>query len=474
MKKNNIIYCRCSTDMQKLEHQIKSCTEYAEKLDIKIDEVVQDFNISAYSTSYLKRPGLQKLLDIAEGGLLESVIVFESSRLSRGGTLEGGIILDRLTKCNVKVYSVTEGCLNENELSELLNSIRFFQNKLESKKTSERIRSSMNKRRENHFHLGGHTPFGYIKKGNKLEIDPDLKLVIIKIFETYITHGTGKTLEYLKEQGITKSSRSLMGILKNKIHCGYPYKNNDTDIYIPELEIIPLQTFLEAQRAMSSRYTQNNKRHVYHNKSDRVLEGLVYHNCGNKMYIVRNSKGVTSYRCEKCIKGKAMVQKSFSANKLESIVNERVTEFFNKLNKEELKRKYDENCNNELTESKNKLNHIEKLLAIKYKTIENGNQKLQELLLQNASMQMIEIITDSINQIKNDISTLESTKDELLVKIANQKQIQSQKMKLSEQLLDFKYLYSQATDEQKKVILHQILDKVIITDWNNIEVVFKN
>ena len=223
-----------------------------------------------------------------------------------------------------------------------------------------------------------------------------------------------------------------------------------------------------------NRYTQNNKKHVYHNKSDRALEGLVYHNCGNKMYIVCNSKGVTSYRCEKCIKDKAMVQKSFSANKLESIVNERITDFFNKLNKEELKRKYEEGCDNELTENKNQLHRIDGLLAIKHRTIENGNQKLQELLLQNANMQIFEIITDSMNQIKRDISELEATKEELLVKIANQKQIQSQKMKLSEQLLDFKYLFSQATDEQKKVILHQILDKVIITDWNNIEVVFKN
>lgn len=414
-----------------------------------------------------------EIRSLASQGKINCLLVYESSRLSRNH-LQGQIVIDELTKYGITIHSATEGILNKNELDALMNSFRFFSNQLESKKMSERIRSSMSKRRELGYHLGGHTSFGYIKKGNKLEIDPDLNLVIIKIFETYITHGTGKTLEYLSSIGITKSSRSLMGILKNKIYCGYPYKNKDTDIYVPELEIIPLQTFLEAQRAMSSRYTQNNRKHVYHNKSDRVLEGLVYHNCGNKMYIVRNSKGVTSYRCEKCIKGKAMVQKSFSANKLESIVNERVTEFFNKLNKEELKKKYEANCSNELTESKNKLNHIEKLLAIKYKTIENGNQKLQELLLQNASMQMIEIITDSINQIKNDISTLESTKEELLVKIANQKQIQSQKMKLSEQLLDFKYLYSQATDEQKKVILHQILDKVIITDWNNIEVVFKN
>ena len=132
-----IIYARCSTNHQELEHQISSCKNYADTLGLKIGDVITDFNVSAYSTSYLTREGLQHVLTLAENNEIENLIIFESSRLSRGGTLEGGIILDRLTKCGVKVYSVTEGCLNENELSELLNSIRFFQNKLESKKTSE-------------------------------------------------------------------------------------------------------------------------------------------------------------------------------------------------------------------------------------------------------------------------------------------------------------------------------------------------
>lgn len=465
-----IIYVRCSTNHQELEHQISSCKNYADTLGLKIGDVITDFNVSAYSTSYLAREGLQQVLTLAEDGQISNLVVFESSRLSRGGTLEGSMIIDRLTRCNVKVYSVTEGCLNENELSELLNSIRFFQNKLESKKTSERIKSSMNKRREHGYHLGGHTPFGYIKQGNKLAIDNELKPIIIKMFNIYINEGMSKTIEFFKEQGYSKSDRTIMNMLKNKTYCGYLYKNNDK--YIKELDIIGLETFLECQKCIANRYTQNHKT-VYHNKSDVLLEGLCFHSCGHKMYIVRNKQGVTSYRCEQCIKNRIDTQKSFSANKVEAIVDTYVKQFFSTLNKEELRKQYEESCNNQLDYNKTQLERINKIIAIKDKTIENGNQKLQELLLQNASVQMLEIITDSINQVKSDQETLVVTRDKLINDIANQKHLQNEKIKLSEKLLDMKYLYSKANYEQKKQLLHQVLDRVVIHSWNDIEVVFK-
>lgn len=458
--------------MQKLEHQIKSCKEYADTLGLEIDDIIQDFNVSAFSVSYLKREGLQRVLSLAEDGQISNLVVFESSRLSRGGTLEGGIILDRLTRCNVKVYSVTEGCLNENELSELLNSIRFFQNKLESKKTSERIKSSMSKKRLNNEFLGNHIAFGYLRKDKHLVIDEKLKHIIVKMFNVYINEGLSKTLEYLKNEGYSKSDRTVQNMLKNKIYCGFPYKNNDNDKYIKELDIIGLETFLLAQKVMKSRYTQNMKT-VYHNKSDVLLEGLCFHSCGHKMYIVRNKQGVTSYRCEQCIKNRIDTQKSFSAKKVEAIVDTYVKGFFSTLNKEELRKQYEESLNQQLVDFKTQLERINKLIAIKDKTIKNGNKKLQELLLQNASIQMIEVITDSINQVKTDQVSLVQSRDKLINTIANYEQIQQEKIKLSEKLLDMKYLYSKANYEQKKQLLHQVLDRININSWNDIEIVFK-
>lgn len=470
--KKTIIYCRCSTNQQELQHQIDSCKKYADTLNLKVDDIIQDFNVSAFSTSYLKREGLQSVLALAEDNQISNLIVFESSRLSRGGTLEGGMIIDRLTRCNVKVYSCTEGCLNENELSELLNSIRFFQNKLESKKTSQRIKSSMSKKRLNNEFLGNHIAFGYLRKEKHLVIDKKLKHIIVKMFNVYINEGLSKTLEYLKNEGYSKSDRTVQNMLKNKIYCGFPYKNNDNDKYIKELDIIGLETFLLTQKVMKSRYTQNMKT-VYHNKSDVLLEGLCFHSCGHKMYIVRNKQGVTSYRCEQCIKNRIDTQKSFSAKKVEAIVDIKVKEFFDTLNKEELRKKYEESCDTQLEENKIQLKRLNELIGIKDRTIENGNKKLQELLLQNASIQMIEIITDSINQVKTDQASLVQSRDKLINDINNHEQIQKQKIELSEKLLDMKYLYSKANYVQKKQLLHQVLDRININSWNDIEIVFK-
>ena len=44
---------------------------------------------------------------------------------------------------------------------------------------------------------------------------------------------------------------------------------------------------------------------------------------------------------------------------------------------------------------------------------------------------------------------------------------------LIDQLLDFKYLYSKGTKEQKRAILIQIIDKIIVRDNDNFTIFFK-
>lgn len=472
MKKKIIAYLRCSTDHQDLQHQKNSIYQYANKNNLSIDEFIEDFGISAYKTSYTERDGLQQVLNMAHDGLIDTLIIFESSRLSRNH-LQGQIVIDELTRCNVIIHSVTEGVVNKNEIDALMNSIRFFTNQLESKKISERIQSSMNKRRLDNKHLGGHTPIGYKKNGDKLEVDENMREIIINTYKTYIHYGTNKTIEYLASVGIKKPRRSVVNLIKNTIYKGYPYKNKDTDIYVKELDIVSEELWNEANEVLKNRRTKKDS-NVYHNKSDSILEGMIYHSCNNKMYINYNQYKVASYRCEECIINKSNVQKSYVARKLETVVDSKISSFFDTLDSNELEKRFNESRNEELIQLNKDLIRYNGILAIKHQAIDNANKKLEQLFLQDASIDIIQVVTDSINQLKNSIANLEESINEIKKKIANDEEINKHQIKLSKQLLDFKYLYTKATIEQKKVILHQIIDKIIINSWDDIEIIYNH
>ena len=470
--KKTIAYIRCSTDHQDLQHQRNAINQYAIKNNLPIDEFIEDFGISAYKTSYTERDGLQQVLNMAHDGLIDTLIIFESSRLSRNH-LQGQIVIDELTKCNVTIYSITEGVINKNEIDNLMNSIRFFTNQMESKKTSERICSSMSNRRKEGLHLGGHTPIGYIKNNDKLEIDENMREIIINIYKIYINEGTSKVIEYLQSIGINKPRRSIINLIKNTTYKGYPYKNKDQDVYINELDIVGEQLWEEANEIIKNRITKKDST-VYHNKSDKMLEGLLYHSCGNKMYISYNNHKVASYRCEKCIANKSDIQKSYVANKLEIAIDDRITDFFINLSSDELERRFNESRNEELIQLNKDLVRLQGLLAIKHTTLDNANKKLNQMFLEDMPLQMIKITTDNIEQLKNAINDLENNIESIKNKINDQESINKHQVRLSKQLLDFKYLYTKANDEQKKIILHQIINKIIIHSWNDIEIIYNH
>lgn len=74
---------------------------------------------------------------------LESLIVFNLDRIGR--SLEGNLFMATMSEYDVKVISTTEGLLNSDDMnSELLTSIKFAIAKLESKKTSVRVKAGKN------------------------------------------------------------------------------------------------------------------------------------------------------------------------------------------------------------------------------------------------------------------------------------------------------------------------------------------
>ena len=467
--KKNYAYLRVSTDAQDESHQRESIIKYCESNNIALDDFIIDHGISAFKTDIKDRPGLQKVLELAQEKSMDKLIVFESSRLSRQH-IQSLVIIGELSKYNVEIISVTEGSLNDSEISELLNSIRAFTNQTESKKLSSRIKSAKNLMAQEQLHLGGSTPLGYKVKDKHIIVDEGLRTIIQDTFSIYLHHGSKKTKEHLKSNNINiTSTQSLMQILKNRCYIGYPYKTKEhKGIFIENLKIIDESLFNDVQDAIKKRTTYLNTNTIT-DRTDLLCESIIYHKCGEKMHI-NSSKRQILYRCRCKTKG---LQKNYTTTKVDAIVSSKVSSWFNNLSKDELQRKFNESRNDELKKLLIKEARLLSLLSTKENALENATKRLEEAFTMNLPLNMLSTLTDAIDNLKNNIQGIKDEIKEIGTNISSEKLILEKQNKLSEQLLDFKYLFNSATPSEKKSLTRAVVDKVIINTYDDIEVQFK-
>jgi len=468
MKMKTTLYVRCSTDAQEVEHQIQTCKKYAHSINLEINDIIKDEGVSAYSTNYTERVGLMSVIEQASKGEIKNLIIFSTDRLSRDH-LQGQIIINQLTQYHVKIYSVNEGFVNGTEIDSLLNSIRFFQNQIESRKTSERIKSSKRLMAEQRRWQGNMLPFGYtIDKDKRIIVKEEERQLVLDFFQTYLNYGNTRTIKHMKDRYNIKICRAI-DIIKNRTFIGYPYKAHP-DLYFEELQIIPNDLWEQVQEKVKERKTKPDNP-VITDRTEFLIEGIVYHACGGKMHICTDKKIYVFYKCNKC-KG-SYYQKSFTQPRVDKFVDSQVSNWFSQLDKNRLLEKFNSMRNKDNKEMSIKSTRLSDLLKTKRQTLKNAENKLQEALSKDYPLDMIKILTDSISELKTSINTLEEELNILDKQIENEQAISNKQIKLTEQLLDFKYLYSKATNIEKKLLIRSIVKKVIITDYDNIEIVYK-
>ena len=103
MSKKTVGYLRASTNDQRqdVSHQKASIERFAKANNIVIDDWYSEY-VSAYSTSIDDRDEIQKIKQLAISGQLDTLIIFEQSRLARN-MVDAISILDTFTRCNVKI-----------------------------------------------------------------------------------------------------------------------------------------------------------------------------------------------------------------------------------------------------------------------------------------------------------------------------------------------------------------------------------
>ena len=208
-------YARRSTDLQ--ERSIPDQQAYVEKWAKEHGyEIVRWFIDDAISgTSTKGRNAFEQLISTAESGRdFETVLCYDISRFSRGGTNETGFYLHRLKMAGVDVVFTADG-IPEGDEGELIQGVKSWQARQYSVKLArDSIRGQLSNIRERKSAPGGPPPYGYDKQhltpdgkvlrtlrwlpdGSKQEFGPDGKLVRVIPSDVYVAKAKGDIVRYI-------------------------------------------------------------------------------------------------------------------------------------------------------------------------------------------------------------------------------------------------------------------------------------
>lgn len=431
--------------MQTVSQQKRKVIEYADAHNMVVDKFISDEGISAYSKTFEAREGLLEVLELAEKGNVTDLIIFETSRISRRYGESVGLF-DRLTMKGIRIHSIVDnGIINAQEIDQLMLAFRSYMNQQSSKLTSERIKSKLALMKEQGIYCGGKVLWGFKVQDNKVVVDEDMKEIVINFFNDYISYGSKYVMNKYK--------------MNSKVVVNKRLKN---EMYI---QIIGKQLFDYANKVREERTCRKNYKSKT-NRTKELFEGLLIHNCGNKLYMSNQTKGKW-YRCYNCCNDN---RKTFEVKILEKKIEEEILTIFNRLSYDELKKRY----LLQIEKLKLVLELEEKAIEIDMKECEKAivkaNERLTSFLLEGASDTLITNISNVIDTKKEELEQLQKELKIKRDKLDNLSDKINVQLKQIQDILDAKGIYLNASIESKKAILQLIVKEIVATDYDKVDI----
>ena len=455
MKQMNIAYLRCSSSMQDTAHQESSIIDYCRRNSISIDRIIRDEGISAFSKDISARDGFLEILDMAQKGLIDNLIVFETSRISRN-FIEGQTVVDTLTKCNVKIHCVTDNAIiNESELNQLMNAFKFFFNQKASKETGLRVKSAHELLRQQGKWAAGALPYGFKLVDGFAVVDEELKPQIITMFEDYIHHSSS----YVQKKYNIRNRKTLIDRISH-----------------PMLkEIVGDDLFNRANKVRESRKCRSNSSANQLNRTDILFEGLLYHKCcGSRLYLNRDyrSKGKPhSYRCKAC-RGDETIsnKKSFSGTKLDKHIESEILQVLDNLNHDALAEKYASRCTKRLAVLQLKVKELTNTQSSKQRALQLAQMKLEGYILNGAPDATINAVSNMIQNITVELAEVEEQLTVLNNELNTIQEQAAYQEALIADILNAREIYKNASIAQKKAVLHMLVNRIEVSDVDSVDI----
>lgn len=458
MKKLTIAYLRASTNenqnRQDVEHQKFSIEKFALKNGHKIDMFFSEY-ISAYKTKAKDREELMKAKQLCLEGNVENFYIFEQSRLARN-TRDAIDFIDDLTNVNVKIWSCKDGrCINKEGIDKLMSLFTSYFSEQSSKDTSDRIKSQKELAKSKGAFLGHKVLLGFkIIEDNGIKkevVDTALVPIIKELYSIYLTKGARASMDYLKDY--TDKYQNNQTLLQ--------YMSN------PKMELVVGADIYEDFMTAKASRKQATNNSVKTFRSEVLLEGLLIHEpCGGKLSIDYNRGKSLIFKCRHCktkrIEG---VKKSFGGEKLTRAVEHEILNVLNsKLDKDKLIEKYNNQGESKIEYIEKDINNITRNINSKEKELEKAEGNLQKLLLMDLDINSIEMTSNIVKNMKESLESLKEDLSKRKKELAIEKLRLNKKEELAENLMNFKYLYEKGNAEQKKIILNQIISRIIVRD----------
>ena len=232
------IYARVSSDRQRREQTIHSQTaalrELARERGLLVSEdlVFEDEGVSG---AVLRRPGLERLRDLAVEGRFEVLLCHAPDRLARRYAYQV-LLLEEFQRAGVEVLFAQEPERSGTPEDELLRQFQGMIAEYERAQIAERCRrGKLHRARAGAVSVLARAPYGYryVKRSEHAdafyEIDETEAPVVREIFRRYIEDdlSVGRIARWLSEQGVpTRTGKTgwnnatIWGMLRNPAYTG--------------------------------------------------------------------------------------------------------------------------------------------------------------------------------------------------------------------------------------------------------------
>jgi len=182
----------------------------------------QHYDDGGISGGTLERAGLKRLLQDADEGLVDQIVVYKIDRLTRS-LADFAKLVDRLDAAEASFVSVTQSFNTATSMGRLTLSVLLSFAQFEREVTAERIRDKIAASKKKGLWMGGTIPLGYEPDGRSLKIVPEEAETVRALYDLYLQHGSIKAvLEYADRLGL----RSKVRVKKpTKIRAGHDQRS---------------------------------------------------------------------------------------------------------------------------------------------------------------------------------------------------------------------------------------------------------
>jgi site-specific DNA recombinase len=300
------IYTRKSSeeglDMEfnSLDAQREACEAYVTSQKAEGWSAIREpYDDGGFSGGTLERPGLKRLIQDVEAGLIDVIVVYKIDRLSRS-LMDFARLVEIFDRNQVTFVSVTQSFNTTTSMGRLTLNILLSFAQFEREVIGERIRDKVAASRKRGMWMGGYVPLGYDVRDRKLVINAAEAATVRMIFERFVAIGSATTLAkalavdgVLNKRGKLIDKGFLYKLINNRVYLGEAVHKGTA--WPGEHEAIIDRELWDKVRSIlqeSPRLRAKNTRR----QMPALLKGIIFTATGAAMTPTATKKGTRLYR----------------------------------------------------------------------------------------------------------------------------------------------------------------------------------